>query len=244
MKKAVLYITMIFSIQSFCQNNGSITYHGAMDLKKVSESYNSGKYDTLPSKRKDIIKKILESNHIVEFTLDFKDNKSKFKQVKKLKEDDGNLNLASIIGGKGIIYTDLSQNIILDQKEAFGELFLVESKIDSIKWKLTKETKTINDFVCYKATTVKKIKNSSGVHEKEVIAWYTPSISANFGPAGYCNLPGLILELKVGKFIYQTKKINLKIINIKITKPTKGEKVSIEEFDDIGLEMSERLIKN
>ena len=59
---------------------------------------------------------------------------------------------------------------------------------------------------------------------------------APFGPIGYAGLPGVILELEARNYKYYATKINLNPKKeIKITKPTKGKKVTQEEFYDIAI---------
>ena len=89
------------------------------------------------------------------------------------------------------------------------------------------------------ASTTKIVKNSKGIFEKPVIAWYAPEISLNYGPKGYGNLPGLILELQEGEFKYYAAKITLnpkKKININI--PSKGELLTEKEFEARGEKLS------
>jgi GLPGLI family protein len=72
----------------------------------------------------------------------------------------------------------------------------------------------------------------SSVKKIEILAWYCPKIPIPFGPKGYSNLPGLILELKIGPIIYLATKIKLnQKEKMKVRKPTKGKILSEEEFD-------------
>lgn len=93
-----------------------------------------------------------------------------------------------------------------------------------MEWQLTQETRTINGYLTYKAT------RSKG----KVIAWYTPEIPISFGPKGEYGLPGLILELEVGKIIFKVTKIVLNPKEeIKVEEPTGGKRVSFEEYKKI-----------
>ncbi|SHM91179.1 GLPGLI family protein [Polaribacter sp. KT 15] len=98
-----------------------------------------------------------------------------------------------------------------------------------LDWKLTQETKIIGGYLCYKAINI-----SSNNKKKKPIAWYTPNISASFGPKQYFGLPGLILELEEAAVIFKAKEITLnpknKIVfeiidGIKITKEAYNKKV-------------------
>lgn len=69
--------------------------------------------------------------------------------------------------------------------------------------------------------------------EIEVVAWYTPEIPVNQGPAEYWGLPGLILEVSAGRTTLLCSKI---VMNPEerapIEAPRKGEKVTQEEYDE------------
>ncbi|MDC8001122.1 GLPGLI family protein [Aequorivita todarodis] len=81
--------------------------------------------------------------------------------------------------------------------------------------------------------------------EIEVTAWFTPQIPVSNGPGEYAGLPGLILELNV----YRTTLLCSKIVmnpkdSEKIEPPTKGKKVTREEYVKIVKEKTEELREN
>jgi GLPGLI family protein len=100
----------------------------------------------------------------------------------------------------------------------------------------------IDGYLCYKATSV--LVRNNGVHglfKFPIIAWYTPAIPIPFGPLGYGNLPGLILELQERNILYGITKIKL---NHKIDfnksilyKPSIGKIISSEELSSKIAEM-------
>ena len=65
------------------------------------------------------------------------------------------------------------------------KFFLVTDELN-YKWNITNETKKINEFTCYKATTTFRGNNFE--------AWFTPDIPINAGPWKWYGLPGLIVE--------------------------------------------------
>ena len=80
--------------------------------------------------------------------------------------------------------------------------------------------------------------------EIEVVAWYTPEIPISNGPGSYWGLPGLILEVQEGRTTLLCNKIILNAEDKEeIKAPTKGKKVSQEEFDDIAKKKVEELIE-
>jgi GLPGLI family protein len=77
-------------------------------------------------------------------------------------------------------------------------------------WVLHNDTKMIDNYLCYKATNTNTIDNGQGkTFNHPVIAWYCPKLPYSYGPNGYSNLPGLILELQVRNVIYGANKIDL-----------------------------------
>jgi GLPGLI family protein len=121
---------------------------------------------------------------------------------------------------------DLKEKVKLKKIDFLGDNFIIENKTKH-EWKLTQEQKEIGDFVCFKAILLNNKK-------LDIIAWYSPKIPVNFGPKGYGNLPGLILELSIGPIVYYASKIDLNPFDmIKINKPTNGKKMSEEEFENM-----------
>ncbi|MBT8253371.1 MAG: GLPGLI family protein [Flavobacteriaceae bacterium] len=67
----------------------------------------------------------------------------------------------------------------------------------------------------------------------EVVAWYTPQIPVNQGPAEYWGLPGLILEVSSGRTTILCSKIILNPEEKKeIKKPNKGKIVTRNEYNE------------
>ena len=125
-------------------------------------------------------------------------------------------------------YTDLEQGSQIEQKEFMSRLFLVESELPRGQWKLTGEQRMILEYPCQQA-----ISDDEG---KEVIAWFTPGISVAAGPAGYGNLPGLVLEVIMngGDHVIAAKSVELKELDkALLKKPSKGKKVTREEYQAI-----------
>lgn len=166
------------------------------------------------------------------FILVFNNNESLY-QLKEdkidLDENKGLLNIKFLelyAGGKSLYYSNLVEKKITVQEKSTildDELFLIEN--DFYNWQLTQETKKIGNYLCYKA--IKKEKKS----KKITIAWYAPELPFSFGPKLYNNLPGLILKVSRGNFVFLASKIEIyKSKNISITKPSKGKKISNEEY--------------
>ena len=76
-------------------------------------------------------------------------------------------------------------------------------------WILQDETKKIEGYQCYKAVNVYSVENGDKVFSHPVVAWFCPELPYQYGPNGYGNLPGLILELQVRNVVFGAYKIEL-----------------------------------
>lgn len=142
----------------------------------------------------------------VEYSLVFNDCTSIFYLEKKLFSDN---RAANFVIRKSKYYGRIKQqtnNYITEElQEDFGR-FLVARKYQ--EWEFHDETKMIGEYLCFKATTFYTVTNPKGkVFKYDFTAWYTPQLPYKFGPAGYGNLPGLIIELQGDSFTYGVKKI-------------------------------------
>lgn len=126
------------------------------------------------------------------------------------------------------VYCDLINKLKTEQRDFMSRLFLVESNLSNLQWKLTGEQKMILNYPCQEAL----LKDSS----KTVRVWFTPSLPISSGPNGYGNLPGIILEADWdnGKVNIVATKIELKEIDTSfLKKPKDGKKVTKEAFEKI-----------
>jgi len=176
----------------------------------------------------------MANNDFIDFELSFNNTESVFKIAASLEGDNTNLVISKLhLGGHKTYYYNTSSKENIYQTEAYGEFFIITNHTN-YKWTLTNESKKIENYTCYKATTIKEVKNSTGVFKRKVVAWYTPQIPLQIGPAGYNGLPGLILELLEKDNLYVARKIHINTLETKIEKPTKGKKVTHQEFLKIG----------
>lgn len=78
-----------------------------------------------------------------------------------------------------------------------GSDFIIKYENKFVEWNITKESKNILGFTCFKA--VPKYLQSYEPRELNSYpteVWFAPSINKRGGPLKYANLPGLILEVK------------------------------------------------
>lgn len=220
--KVILFVIISFFtlFSSIAQiKNGKIEYGVTIEMidgfkggileKPYTESMNNAKY--------------------LSFTLLFNKENAVFSCNESLEVGNQDLFMSKVSAGymnEVYQYKDYSLCAIF----GFGNYVL---KTDAVKdWTLENETKEIEGFLCYKATSTKKVNNSKGNFVFPVVAWYCPKIPISFGPNGYGNLPGLILELQVRNVVYGVRKIDLNLSKPPVIgKPKDYPIINQEEFD-------------
>ncbi|WP_425656750.1 GLPGLI family protein [Tenacibaculum ascidiaceicola] len=221
----------LFTIHTLSGQNeisGKVTYK--QGYKKSSNKKNKNQSFT------DFENMIEKQVSKLSFTLEFNRTQYSFEHDKKMEvEDNRGLRLALSLGnGKGKYFGDIEKNIRLLQKHSLGSDFIIKSSFKALKWELYDEEKIIGKYNCKKATLLQDIHTSKGKKKKLITAWYTTEIPLPFGPAGYGNLPGLIIKLHVGsKYTFQAEKIKLSKSKLKITPPSKGKVISESDFDSL-----------
>ncbi|MDT8417454.1 MAG: GLPGLI family protein [Lutibacter sp.] len=242
MARYILIIILVLTInQCFSQNNIGIVIYKKQKLNYLSESdsfkENNKERVEYAAKVEDMDKNSKKALEEIDFKLVFKENRSSFSVVSYLEITESKYaKLAIGASGRGIYYTNFREEKCYREVNSYGENFII--KFPKWNWNLTNEIKTIGDYTCYKATSVKEIFGREGIVKKEVTAWYAPDLNIPFGPLEFNGLPGLIIELTVGKERYLVNKIELNSkMNIEILEPTKGKFVTKKEFDEIGVNM-------
>lgn len=123
-------------------------------------------------------------------------------------------------------YLDLETEENIHLTDFFGKTFLISGEYEKRTWKVTKDQKMVNDYLCFKAI--------SGDSTDKVMVWFTPQILTSAAPMYLNGLPGLILEASMneGKTIMTLKDMELEgIKETDIEKPTKGKKITKEKYE-------------
>ena len=167
------------------------------------------------------------------------------------------------------LYKNIKQQKYVRVAEISGKRFLITGTLEKHPWKLTGETKKIGRYTCRKATFTKKVArielnntialDDEGIVDEEmidqekqakkatpvnqtIIAWYTPQIPVSNGPNFFAGLPGFVLEVRTERAVFLCTEI---VINpkkvVKIKKPTRGQKVTEEEFQKINEKFIEEM---
>ncbi len=254
MKIIFAIVALLASYFAQAQTNfqGQATYFSKTDLPIRMKNMTASK-DLPPDIIKELQENIKRENEKT-FTLIFDKNVSTYKEEQKL--SNGESFITSNINTTGLHYKNIKDKIYMVEKESLSKEFLIKETLPELNWKLTQESKKIGNYLCYKATAIKKINDSDAgflrenkvkkdtktnfIKDKEdpteieVIAWYTTEIAVNQGPENYWGLPGLILEIQQGKTVILCSKV---ILNTKIKKeikaPTRGEVVTQKKYEEM-----------
>ena len=224
MKKCLLFIlTVIAALFVRAQDNtsGTVKYEQVVKLEIKLEGEAAQFTDMLPKERK--------SNKV----LYFNPKASLYENGEKA--EDQNMSMSS--GGGNVmirmeepenkIFTDFEKKNQLEQREFMTRVFLIEGEVNQ-QWKLTGNQKMIHNYPCQEAVME---KDSS-----KIVAWFTPVIPVSAGPSVFGGLPGLILSVERdgGKETINATSFDFASVpDDKIEKPSKGKKVTHEEFDKI-----------
>ena len=244
-KFAVIVVTLITTSIIAQDFQGIATYktHRKLEIKLDSTQMGGDMYNRMMAQ----LKKQFEKT----YQLTFNKAESVYKEEEQLEapQPSGMQIVFAGMGGSDILYKNTKEERYTNQNESFSKMFLIQDKLEKLDWQLGSETKNIGDYTCYKATLKREREvRESGIsvngdkefddipkmEEYEVIAWYTPQIPVNTGPDEFYGLPGLILEINDGSQSIMCSKIVLNPSEkVKIVEPTKGKKISQDEYDKI-----------
>lgn len=201
MKSILLVFLLVTTSFIFAQNKISV-----VEYSIIIGNDDTYKNDMLENYYNDAKK---NSNYL-KYTLKFDKQNAVFNEVATSGELNNDLSFARAFSEcAGTYYTFLNKPYYLNKPEAnYGDNILIKTN-SFVDWKLKNEKKIVNGFVCYKATGFKKVANLKGVYNHPIIAWYCPKLPYSFGPLGFGNLPGLILELQIKKIVYGVEKISI-----------------------------------
>jgi GLPGLI family protein len=239
MKKNVLMLLalMITIIANAQQQQGKVIYQRIIQMHLQFDNDEISR--TLPKSRTD------------KFELTFGNNQSIWKHIDdadasdEITGDGGGIHINIITPGQNdIVFYDFSLGKRVEQKEIFDKKYVVTDSITKLNWKLTGDTQTILNHVCQKAIAQKTGKRTemnidNGVMNKKevndttnIVAWFTTDIPVSAGPEFPGELPGLILALEMnnGSTVYKATEISEKADLADIKEPTKGKKVTPDEF--------------
>jgi GLPGLI family protein len=257
MKRLLIASAMLIAIPSLAQvKEGKIVYERTMQMQIRINDDNPAFQNMIPKERKD------------KFELFFTEGKSLWQGV----EDDGqsdetsfgdaNGGMRMVIrmpGNDDIAFHNIIESKKVDQRELGGKSYIIADSIKKLSWKVAGETKVILGHNCMKATAQRMqesfrmtMDNGDAKREKvmdtlNIVAWFTNEITGSFGPDTYQGqLPGTILEIDVnnGRTSFKAIEISPKVDVAKIKEPSKGKKVTSEEFAKEREKLMQEMMQN
>ncbi len=211
----------------------------------------------------DAISQILPKTRTDKFELTFGNNQSIWKHADEEIESNefsGNGMQINMVGPgmNDVVFYDFTKTRKIEQREMFDKKFIVEDSIRKLNWKLAGETQTILGHVCQKATaqrTGKRMQmtmDNGKMERKEIddtstiVAWFTTDIPVPAGPEVQGQLPGLILALDMndGRMVYKAIEVSPRADLASIKEPTKGKKVTPDEFTSERNKMMDEMQRN
>lgn len=243
MKRLLIASAMLIAIPSLAQvKEGKIIYERTTQLNIQINDDNPAMQNMIPKERKD------------RSELLFAEGKSLWQPVEDNSQNDetsfndggGQVRMVfRVPGTDDISFHNVSEGRKVDQRELGGKTYIIADSIRKLNWKIAGETKIILGHKCMKATTQRtqesmRMTMDNGEAKRErvidtlnIVAWFTNEIPGSFGPDMYQGqLPGTILEIDVnnGRTSFKALEIQTKVETAKIKEPTKGKKVTQDEF--------------
>jgi len=254
MKKIFFSAFALFSIAvvNAQQKEGKVIYQRTMQLLMRIGGPDGSESDT-------------QRTRTDKFEMSFANGQMIWKQMEDEIEDDnfggggGGMMIRGFGGGADeVTFCDFEKARKVELREFLDKKFLIADSIRRGNWKLSDETKTILNHLCRKATSQRIGKrmamnmNNGKMERKEIddtssiVAWFTSDIPVAAGPEAQGQLPGLILSLETnnGRTVYTALEISPKADIGSIKEPTKGKKVTPDEFTKERNKMMEEMQKN
>lgn len=213
-----IILTLLFSVNLFSQNNKANYSVKLLDHSNVEKSEVGYLYSNSKQKANSFSYTLLFSNERANFFIEENLNltNTDFISIKMFSRY------------KGFIFTDTLFNYT---EKNIGAKRNILKTARNKAWELTNESKIIQNFTCYKATSKEIIKNNKGDFEYLITAWYCPEIPYQFGPNGFGGLPGLIFELQFDTALYGLTNLILNDSTIKIEEVDETKILTQEEFN-------------
>ncbi len=156
MKKYFLIFLLIFSLGINAQNISGQAYYESKTTVDM-DALGGGREMTEEMKKSvgQMMKSALEKTYV----LTFNKEESIYKEQEKLDAAPINPGFKMMMSSytPGTQYKNLKTGQIVEENEFFGKQFLVTDSIQTLDWQITKESKTIGQYIAFKATAIKKV---------------------------------------------------------------------------------------
>ena len=156
MIRYTLILLLFFSFTINAQNiSGQAYYESKTTVDLDAFDGNREMTEEMKKMIAERMKSMLEKTYILTFNKD----ESIYKEREKLDATPMNPGFKMMMSSytPGAQYKNLKTGQIVEENEFFGKQFLVTDSIKSLDWQITKESKTIGQYIAFKATAMKKV---------------------------------------------------------------------------------------
>lgn len=210
---------------------GIIEYEFTMDLHR-----------NIPPEReafRSMVPQFIERKHQLFFT----PNASLYKEIvdedSEFERSGPGRGLRMMMGMSGTeTFVDRDAGEIIVQQDFIGTTYLISEPLGLGPWRVGDEILEIAGYDCMMAWKIDTVLN------QEITAWFTMDLPAFLGPERYVNLPGTVLAVDInnGERVWVARKITLEEPEKSlIQQPTRGQKLTRNEFNDMMREQMERM---
>lgn len=156
MHKYILIFSILFSFGINAQNiSGQAFYESKTTVDMDALGGGREMSEEMKKTVATMMKSALEKTYILTFNKD----ESIYKEQEKLDAAPMNPGFKMMMSSytPGAQYKNLKTEQIVEENEFFGKQFLVTDSIKTLDWQITKESKTIGQYIAFKATAIKKV---------------------------------------------------------------------------------------
>jgi GLPGLI family protein len=156
MKRYILIFLLLFSFGINAQNiSGQAFYESKTTVDMDALGGGREMSEEMKKTVATMMKSALEKTYILTFNKD----ESIYKEQEKLDAAPMNPGFKMMLSSysPGAQYKNLKAGQIVEENEFFGKQFLVTDSIRALDWQITKESKTIGQYIAFKATAIKKV---------------------------------------------------------------------------------------
>lgn len=235
MKTGLFTLTLFIAGLAFSQTQGEIKYVTKINMHaSLPDNENSEMI-------KAMIPEFQEMTNILLFTpsesIYMNEPEDEEAEDNVLEEEQGNVMIKIEMNEpEEIIYTDIANGIVIEQRDLMGKAFLIKDTLRQSDWRVTDEQQLFAGVSCQKAELI--------LEQDTVYAWFTPQIPISTGPSGFGGLPGLIVHVSMqgGAFQITAADINKREIGKKeIKAPSKGKSITAKEFEELQKEKMKQM---
>ncbi|QQX75309.1 MULTISPECIES: GLPGLI family protein [Aequorivita] len=155
----IRYILIALLFFSFTANAQNISGQAYYESKTTVDMDALGGGSEMSEEMKKTVAQMMKSALEKTYILTFNKEESIYKEQEKLDAASMNPGFKMMMSSytPGAQYKNLKTGQIVEENEFFGKQFLVTDSIKHLDWQITKESKTIGQYIAFKATAVKKV---------------------------------------------------------------------------------------